>query len=93
MSRCPACNSPSPKLHPAVQIGGEVWVCRNDYHGVIILSDADMIANAVRTARPQYTKSAPRWSAVMDTFSIGRTAAIELCARFGFDAEEKRVRR
>lgn len=55
--------------------------------------DSGLVEHAVRIARPRYQKSAPRWSAVMDTFAVGRTAAIELCVRFGFDPEEKRVRR
>jgi len=32
MKRCPKCNSPAPHLHPAVQYGGEVQPCRDDYH-------------------------------------------------------------
>jgi hypothetical protein len=30
--RCPTCDSPSPKLHPAVQCGGEVGICRDKWH-------------------------------------------------------------
>ncbi len=30
--RCPACNSPAPHLHPAVQFEGEVETCADDYH-------------------------------------------------------------
>lgn len=30
--RCPRCNSPAPHLHPAVQHGGEVQVCRDSFH-------------------------------------------------------------
>ncbi len=30
--RCPACNSPDPKLHPAVQHEGEVHVCSDSFH-------------------------------------------------------------
>lgn len=29
---CPACDSPAPELHPAVQCGGEVQVCANPWH-------------------------------------------------------------
>lgn len=31
-SRCPRCNSHDPKLHPAVQLGGEVHVCPHPWH-------------------------------------------------------------
>lgn len=30
--RCPRCDSPDPKLHPAVQDGGEVQVCPDKFH-------------------------------------------------------------
>lgn len=30
--RCPTCTSPSPERHPAVQHGGEVELCVNDFH-------------------------------------------------------------
>jgi len=56
-------------------------------------SDADLIEHAVRIARPKYRSRAPRWVAVMDTFALGRTAAIALCNRFDMDPEEVRVRR
>ena len=32
MTNCPRCNSHSPKLHPAVQYGGEVSICPDAYH-------------------------------------------------------------
>ena len=32
MTRCPRCNSYSPKLHPAVQVGGEVTICPHPFH-------------------------------------------------------------
>lgn len=31
-AKCPKCNSPAPRLHPAVQLGGEVSVCPNPFH-------------------------------------------------------------
>jgi hypothetical protein len=31
--RCPTCDSPRPGLHPAVQEGGEVQPCPDDFHG------------------------------------------------------------
>ncbi len=30
--KCPTCASPAPHLHPAVQEGGEVQPCRDDFH-------------------------------------------------------------
>lgn len=30
--RCPKCASPAPHLHPAVQHGGEVEICKHDFH-------------------------------------------------------------
>jgi hypothetical protein len=32
VKRCPRCDSPDPKLHPAVQAGGEVQVCPDKFH-------------------------------------------------------------
>lgn len=31
--KCPRCGSPNPKLHPAVQLGGEVSICMDSFHG------------------------------------------------------------
>ena len=33
--RCPACGSHDPRLHPAVQLEGEVHVCKNPFHAAI----------------------------------------------------------
>lgn len=31
--KCPSCGSPSPRLHPAVQAGGEVYrICEDAFH-------------------------------------------------------------
>jgi hypothetical protein len=30
--RCPRCNSPDPKLHPAMQFEGEVQPCTHEWH-------------------------------------------------------------
>lgn len=32
MERCPTCTSPSPHMHPAVQYGGEVELCTDEFH-------------------------------------------------------------
>jgi len=32
--RCPTCNSPDPKLHPAMQYEGEVQVCKHLWHEI-----------------------------------------------------------
>ena len=55
--------------------------------------DDSLIENAVHSARPRYRTKAPRWVAVMDVFNIGRTSALELCARFCLDPDEERTRR
>jgi hypothetical protein len=32
MTKCPRCRSTAPHLHPAVQFGGEVELCTDDFH-------------------------------------------------------------
>lgn len=32
-NRCPTCDSTAPHLHPAVQQGGEVEICKDAWHG------------------------------------------------------------
>ena len=31
-AKCPTCDSRQPHLHPAVQVGGEVELCTDDFH-------------------------------------------------------------
>ena len=33
---CPRCDSPSPRLHPAIQFEGEVAVCTHSWHGPLM---------------------------------------------------------
>lgn len=33
-NRCPRCDSPQPPLHPAVQSGGEVQPCPDEFHAL-----------------------------------------------------------
>lgn len=30
--RCPRCDSPTPRFHPAIQYEGEVSICRHPWH-------------------------------------------------------------
>lgn len=32
MDKCPTCDSPNPKMHPAMQHEGEVQPCRDPWH-------------------------------------------------------------
>ena len=51
-------------------------------------SDAQLVANAVRAARPHRTTPANRWVAVKETFMVGSTTAKSLCRRFDLDPYE-----
>lgn len=52
-------------------------------------SERDLLARAVRSARAITGGSNPRWVCVMDTFSLGSTAAHGLCREFDLDPDEK----
>lgn len=52
-------------------------------------SQDDLVARAVRCAKPRTCCDAPRWVAVMDTFGLGSTYAHELCRLHGLDPDEK----
>lgn len=52
-------------------------------------SPESMVERAVRNARPRECGDSPRWVAVMDTFGLGSTYAVELCRLHGLDPEEK----
>lgn len=36
-THCPTCDSPSPKLHPAVQNEGEVYLCHDSFHAPVAI--------------------------------------------------------
>lgn len=51
-----------------------------------------LLGRAVKAARKRHGRHNtlhPRWVAVMDTFTLGSTAARELCAHFGLDPYEQ----
>lgn len=59
LTRCPACDSPAPHLHPAVQFEGEVQPCNHDFHrritpentpAIIALNDSILNPAVVETA-------------------------------------------
>jgi hypothetical protein len=52
------------------------------------LSDQELLKRAVQGARAHRAGPAPRWVAVMDTFSLGSTYAAALCRRFGLGPDE-----
>lgn len=55
------------------------------------IPDAVLLGRAVRNARDKHSrKGVPhlRWVAVMDTFALGSTFAMQLCRRFNLDPNE-----
>lgn len=51
-------------------------------------SNESLVKRAVINARPHINSPAPRWVAVMHTFALGQTYAIELCKLYGLDPDE-----
>lgn len=50
-NNCPRCDSPEPRLHPAVQEGGEVSICPDPYHTPpVVITTEDIIASLVTKA-------------------------------------------
>ena len=53
------------------------------------IPNEDLVARAVKNARPRTCGESPRWVAVGDTFALGSTYSIELCRIHGLDPHEK----
>lgn len=56
-TKCPSCKSPAPHLHPAVQHGGEVMLCRDPFHMMVTAENTDQRRTEV--ARLIRAQSAP----------------------------------
>ncbi len=52
-------------------------------------TDKSLVARAVRNAKPNKNGPSPRWVAVMDTFALGSTYAVELCRTHELDPDEE----
>jgi len=48
----------------------------------------ELVARALRNAKPSKRGSVVRWAAVADTFALGSTYATELCKRHDLDPDE-----
>ena len=57
MNRCPACDSPRPHLHPAVQCGGEVELCTHDFHLTPTNLNRQSYISAVKAKRAALTST------------------------------------
>ena len=52
------------------------------------ISDHELVARAIKNARPKTCGESPRWVAVSDTFALGSTYSSELCRVYGVDPYE-----
>lgn len=55
------------------------------------IPDDELLRRAVRSARDRGRRKGethPRWTAVVDAFSLGSGFAAQLCRRFGLDPDE-----
>lgn len=53
------------------------------------LSDAELVARAVRNARPHGPGEFCRWVVMMETFGLGATYSVDLCRQYGLNPEDK----
>lgn len=90
--RCRTCNSHNPKLHPAVQDGGEVSVCPDAFHATAAaLEKAAQVCEAQEATflAPEYAAEQPL-SSFQERFACRQCAAairaeIERCANVAED--------